>query len=231
MTIQLYDLVGEDISRPFSPHCWKVKMALAHKGLDFQSVPTGFTEISKVEDGSSKIVPVIRDGDSVISDSFKIALYLEETYPDKPTLFGGEGGKSLAKFIESWSSSIIHPTVANVAVEEISNMLGAADRDYFVPSREGAFGRALSDVTADRDTWLAAFPDKMKPLANMLQSQPFFGGEEPLFADYIVFGALQWARICSEKPLLPDDHPVMEWFGRCLELHDGVGAEISSACK
>ena len=28
MTILLYDLVGRDADRPFSPHCWKVKMAL-----------------------------------------------------------------------------------------------------------------------------------------------------------------------------------------------------------
>jgi glutathione S-transferase len=42
MTILLYDLVGKDPDAPFSPHCWKVAFALAHKGLDFESVPTAF---------------------------------------------------------------------------------------------------------------------------------------------------------------------------------------------
>ena len=31
---------------------------------------------------------------------YAIALYLEETYPDRPTLFGGEGGKAMARFID-----------------------------------------------------------------------------------------------------------------------------------
>ena len=88
MTILLYDLVGEDHSRPFSPHCWKTTMCLAHKGLDYRRVPTPFTSVPNVEGGTSKTVPVIRDGDRVVADSFTIALYLEETYPDRPSLFG-----------------------------------------------------------------------------------------------------------------------------------------------
>ena len=40
MTILLYDLVGADEKRPYSPHCWKAAMALAHKGLSFRRVPT-----------------------------------------------------------------------------------------------------------------------------------------------------------------------------------------------
>ena len=67
MTIRLYDLVGKDRSRPFSPHCWKVAFALAHKGLDFESVPTSFTEIPQVESGFSKTIPVIRDGETIVA--------------------------------------------------------------------------------------------------------------------------------------------------------------------
>jgi hypothetical protein len=40
MRILLYELVGSDPRRPFSPHCWKIAMALAHKGLAFECVPT-----------------------------------------------------------------------------------------------------------------------------------------------------------------------------------------------
>ena len=102
MTILLYDLVGADPARPFSPHCWKVAMALAHKGLAFDSVPTPFTAVPDVEGGVSKTVPVIRDGGAVVADSFAIAEYLEETYPDRPSLFGGPGGMAMARFVERW---------------------------------------------------------------------------------------------------------------------------------
>jgi len=37
-------------------------------------------------------VPIIQDGDKVVNDSFAIAQYLERTYPDRPSLFGGPGG-------------------------------------------------------------------------------------------------------------------------------------------
>ncbi len=52
----------------------------------------------------------------------------------------------------------------------------------------------------------------------MLGYQPFIGGASPLFADYIVFGALQWARIASPYRLLEHSDIVAQWFERCLDL-------------
>src|SRR5918994_6757286 len=135
MTILLYDLVGEDASRPFSPHCWKTTMSLAHKGLDYRRVPTPFTSVPAVEDGVSKTVPVIRDGDTVVADSFAIALYLDEAYPDRPTLFGGEGGKAMARFIERWSQLTLHPYLGATALMDIHDMLALEDQEYFRKSR------------------------------------------------------------------------------------------------
>ena len=40
--------------------------------------------------GSEK-VPVLLDGETAVVDSWTIANYLEDTYPDRPSLFGGEG--------------------------------------------------------------------------------------------------------------------------------------------
>ena len=54
-------------------------------------------------------------------------------------------------------------------------------------------------------------------------------GAAPLFADYIVFGALQWARVVSPAQLLADDDIVAAWFGRCLDLYDGMGRKIPAA--
>ena len=48
MSRVLYSLCGADGSAPFSPHCWKVVLALKHKGLDFEEKPVGFTEIAKL---------------------------------------------------------------------------------------------------------------------------------------------------------------------------------------
>ncbi|MER9327048.1 glutathione S-transferase family protein [Mesorhizobium sp. M0488] len=229
MTIVLYDLVGRDESRPFSPHCWKTTMALAHKGLEISTVPTRFLEVPSVEGGVSKLVPVIRDGDTVVADSFAIALYLEEAYPERPTLFGGEGGKAMARFVERWSQLTIHPYVTTAAIMDIHAMQDAANAAYFRQSREQRLGKKLEDVMAAREAGLTSFRASLEPLRSTLSYQPFIGGASPLFADYIVFGALQWARIASPYRLLDDGDLVAQWFARCLDLHGGLGRNVAAA--
>ncbi|MER9855250.1 MULTISPECIES: glutathione S-transferase family protein [unclassified Mesorhizobium] len=229
MTILLYDLVGRDTTRPFSPHCWKVAMAVAHKGLDISTVPTRFLEVPAVEGGVSKTVPVIRDGETVLADSFAIALYLDEAYPDRPTLFGGEGGKAMARFVERWSQLTIHPYVTTAAIIDLHTMQDEENAAYFRRSREQRFGKTLEDVVTARDAGLATFRAALEPLRSMLGYQPFIGGASPLFSDYIVFGALQWARIASPYQLLDDGDVVAQWFVRCLDLHGGLGRKVAAA--
>ncbi|TPO13663.1 glutathione S-transferase family protein [Mesorhizobium sp. B1-1-5] len=229
MTILLYDLVGHDVARPFSPHCWKTKMALAHKGLAATNVPTRFLEVPKVEGGVSKTVPVIRDGERVVADSFAIALYLDEAYPERPTLFSGEGGKAMARFIERWSQLTIHPYIATVALTDLHAMQDEPNAAYFRDNREQRYGKRLEDVVANRDAGLPAFLAALEPLRSTLAYQPFIGGEAPLFADYIVFGALQWGRIASPFRLLDDGDSIVRWFERCLDLHGGIGRQVAAA--
>ncbi len=47
----------------------------------------------------------------------------------------------------------------------------------------------------------------------------------PLYADYIVFGAFQWARCISDFRLLAADDPVHAWRARMLELYGGLAAK------
>ena len=229
MTILLYDLVGEDHARPFSPHCWKTMISLAHKGLEFRRMPTPFTSVPAVEGGVSKTVPVIRDGDKVVADSFAIALYLDDAYPDRPTLFGGDGGKAMARFIERWSQLTIHPYLGAAALTDIHARLAPPDQAYFRDSREKRYGKPLEEVSAPREAQLAAFRASLEPLRNMLGYQPFIGGETPLYPDYIVFGAFQWVRVMSPYQTLASDDPIADWFERCLDLHGGLGRSISAA--
>lgn len=229
MTIRLYDLVGSDEARPFSPHCWKAKMALAHKGLEFEAVPTRYLEIAGVEGGAAATLPVLHDGDRVVADSFRIALYLENAYPDRPTLFGGEGGKAMARLIEGWSQTQLHTIIVAAALLDIHAMLGPEDQAYFRASREKRFGRKLEEVPIGREERLAEFRSRLEPLRSMLKQQPFIGGQGPLFADHIVFSAFQWARIVSPFEFVTDDDPVSEWIGRCLDLYGEIARSVPSA--
>ncbi len=204
-------------------------MALAHKGTEFKRNAVGFTQIPTIGDGSFKTVPVIADGNSVMGDSFMIATYLEQAYPDHPTLFGGDGGKTMARLIEAWSANTIHDYIRQAIMMDIFNMLGPEDQAYFRQSREARFGRALEEQPEGREEKRAAFLDKIEPLRLMLKVQKFIGGDGPLFADYIVFGAFQWARVCSPFEILPEGDTVRDWFERCLDLHDGLGRTVPAA--
>ena len=95
MAITLYDLAGVEADRRFSPFCWRTRMALAHKGLEVETVPWRFTEKDKLPQPNGGRVPVIVDGGQVVHDSSTIAEYLENRYPDRPSLFGGEAGRAL----------------------------------------------------------------------------------------------------------------------------------------
>lgn len=229
MPIKIYDLCGADEALFFSPHCWKTRMSLAHKGLDYESIPTPFTAVATVENGESRRVPVIRDGETVVEDSLEIAKYLDKAYPDAPQLLGGEAGLALTTFIVDWSQLTLHPLVAKLAMLDIHNVLAPADQDFFRRTREKMFGITLEEFDAKFGGDTNALETALAPLNLMLKKQPYIGGETPLFADYVVFGALQWLRTIKGDTVLPQEGRVAEWFGRLLDMYDGLGRRAKLA--
>jgi glutathione S-transferase len=229
MTRLLYALCGADPDCRFSPHVWKVAMALSHKGLDFAEVPTPFTEIKTQEGGFSSTVPILNDNGHLVRDSFDIAVYLEDTYPDRPSLFGGEGGKALSRTIEGFAQFGVQAALRRIVVKDIHDRLAPVDQAYFRQSRETNFGQTLEEIEASSGTELEAFAARLAPIRHTLKFQPWLGGEAPLFADYILFGAFQWARVVSPKQILAADDPVRDWFERCLDLYDHLGRATRAA--
>ena len=90
MAIRLYDLAGAEDDRRFSPYCWRAKMALKHKGLEFETIPWRFTDKAAIAASGSSTVPVLVDGGQTIADSWRIALYLDEAYPSRPAQMFGD---------------------------------------------------------------------------------------------------------------------------------------------
>jgi glutathione S-transferase len=221
MSAILYDLAGAD-DRRFSPHCWRTRMALAHKGLACEARPTRFCDIEAVAGGQFKTIPVIDDEGQLVADSWAIAVYLEQTYPDRPSLFGGPGGEALTRFVQNWCVGVLHAGMVSMIVLDIFEHLAPEDQAYFRSSREQRFGRTLEEVQAGRETRVEGFRKSLEPLRRTL-GNGFLGGDQPFYADYLVFGAFQWARTISRFPLLADDDPIKAWFERCLDLYDGLG--------
>ncbi|MEZ5872578.1 MAG: glutathione S-transferase family protein [Nitratireductor sp.] len=230
MAIRFYDLVGSDPALPFSPHCWKIRMALAHKGLEAERVPVRFTGIPQIEVGRVKTLPAITHDSKLVVDSMLIAHYLRDTFPDTGKhLFHGGGGVALTRFVEAWTNTQLHSWVRNWALMDIHAMLDPVDQAYFRTAREARYGDTLENIVANREASIPDLLNRLEPLRTMLASQPYLGGSEPAFADYVAFGAFQWLRVCSGLAMIPKGEPVLEWVERMLDLHDGLARSTPEA--
>jgi len=225
MGITLYDLAGAEEDRRFSPYCWRITMALHHKGLDFASVPWRFTEKKQIAFAGTDKVPVLVDGDIVIHESPSIAAYLEKTYPDRPSLFGGPEAQALSRFHVDWTDLVLQAALFRLVVADIPPLLKPIDADYFRSSRERRVGTSLEEFCADREPKIAALRQSLSPLRRTLAQQPYLSGEQPAWADYTVFGAFQWARCVSPITLLEEDDPVYRWRAAMLGLFDNLAGK------
>lgn len=227
MTIKLWDLAAAEDDRRFSPYCWRVKMALAHKGLQFESVPWRFTEKDTIAFSGQKQVPVLVDGNRFVSDSWAIATYLDEAYPDRPMLFSGEEARTLAYFVKNWVERIVHPAVLRAILPDLFAHLHEKDKAYFRESREKRFGMALEAYAGELNQALAALRSAVDPVRPVLIESRFLSGRGPGFADYLLFGAFQWARAMSPVRLLEADDALFGWRERMLDLFGGLARQAT----
>jgi glutathione S-transferase len=217
VTIKLFDLAGAEPDRRFSPYCWRTKLALAHKGLTVETIPWRFSDTDAIEMSGQRRVPVLLDGDKVVSDSWTIAEYLEDTYQHRPFLFGSAEARAPTRFINSWADTVVNGALVRLLLTDIYAHLHEKDRRYFRESREKRFGMPLEEVSADRDTRVVGFRQSLEPARIILAAQPYLAGGRPLYADYILFGCFMWARSISSFRVLTSDDPIYSWRERMLD--------------
>ena len=225
MTIKMYDLAAADPLLRFSPYCWRTKMSLKHKGLDFESIAWRFTEKEAIAFTGSTTVPVIVDGNRAVYDSFEIAVYLDEAYPSRPGLFEGTESRALSLFMHHWAFRTLHPPLLRAILLDLYRHLHEKDKAYFRESREKRLGGRLEEIGSEPKKWLAEFRGALEPLRPALVQNAFVAGKGPGFADYIVFGTFQWARAVSPLRLLEPDDPLFKWRERMLDLFGGYARE------
>jgi glutathione S-transferase len=225
MSLKLFELVGTDAARPFSPFCWRTRMALAHKGLSAQSIPWCFTEKDAIAPHRSEKVPVLLDGESSVADSWAIANYLEDRYPHRPSLFGGAGGRAMGRMINWWGDVTVVGGMFPLIAADIPAHLKPVDAAYFRTSRAARFGKSLEEVVAGSDRAIEGFRRALDPMRLTLKTQPYLGGDAPNYADYIVFGAFQWARVVSPFKLLAENDPLYAWRENLLDAFDGMARQ------
>jgi glutathione S-transferase len=194
---------------PFSTNVERVALALAHKGLEAESVVISYEDRSPVEEVSGQgLVPVLVDGDEVVADSTRILRYLEEKWPEPP-LFPREPARlrELGVFLD-WFNE-----VWKVAPNTIEDELERSKPDRERVATHAAWMRSSLDLFED-----------------LLDGRDHLFGDDFSAADCAAFPFLKYGRlrdpadeelfhlILEEHLALGDGHPrLAAWIERVNE--------------
>jgi glutathione S-transferase len=200
-------------------------MALAHKGLAHQTRAIKFTEADRIAFSGQGKVPVLVDGETTVHDSWAIACYLEDAYPEAPSLFGGDPARMLTFFVNHWVDRSLQAALSPILAPCVYDAAHADDKAYYRETREARYGRSIETLRGERAQRLPALDRALEPLRARLEDSPFVCGDAPAYGDYLVFAEFQWARCVSpDDPLTEDERNrhVRAWRERMLDLFDGL---------
>ena len=225
--IQLWELKGRD-GRRYSAYSWRTKMALKHKGLDWESHQVLMSDKATIAFSGGKTVPIIKDGDTVVRDSWKIAEYLEERYPEK-LLFGGAIGRGVTLTFNTWVDRVLIAAVMPVVVFDLYERVDPGDEVYFRTQFEGYLKSTLEEARGKRQEFASRLARQLEPVQAALKRQPFVCGAAPAYGDYILFSVFQWARVASPQDIFNNSDPLYLWRERMLDLYDGFARKTPTA--
>lgn len=226
--IVLWELEGQG-GRRYSLFSWRTRMALRHKGLAFETRPVRMSDKAAIAFSGGKTVPVIRDGEDVVRDSWAIAEHLEARYPAAPALFGGDIGRGVTHALNVWVDRAVVPAMLPVVVADIHERVDPADDAFFRQMMEKIVKSTLEEARAGRDAALRRLGSALAPLQAALKRQPYVCGRQPAYGDYILFSVFQWARVMSPQEVLAPEDPLCAWRERMLGLHDGFARDVPIA--
>lgn len=226
--IELWELKGKG-ERPYSLFSWRTRMALKHKGLEFKSHPVAMSDKAAIAFSGGKTVPIIKDGETVVRDSWKIAEYLEDRFPNNPSLFGGAIGRGVTQAFNTWVDRVVVPAAMPVIVADIHERVDPADEAFFRQQFEGFLKSTLEESRARRPQALDRLTRTLEPMQATLKRQTFICGTAPAYADYILFSVLQWMRVTSPQDIFNSSDPLYGWRSRMLDLYDAFARNIPVA--
>ncbi len=225
--LELWELGGRDDCR-YSTFCWRTRLALHHKGLSFATHPVAVSDKAAIGFSGQGKVPILKHDGRVIIDSWAIALHLEKEFPERATLFGGDVGRNLTQVFNVWADRDLIPALIPFLMRDVLDCVGEADGAHLRRQIESAMKTSLEELYAGREKAVLSFRRKLQPVRKALEANAFLGGSTAAYADYILFGLLQWARVVSPTTVVEDSDVIAAWFERMLDLYDGVGRKEAS---
>ena len=162
---------------PFSTNVERVALALAHKGLEVESVwidPADRSEVVRIS--GQELVPVLVDGRQVVTDSTAILEHLDERFPKRPLYPANPARRAELRLFVDWFNQV-WKRPPNLIVEEETKI--EPDRPR-IAELEGLIAGALpifEELLAGRD---------------------FLFGHELSAADVAAFPFLKYALVWEE---------------------------------
>ncbi|KAH9480845.1 Glutathione S-transferase-like protein ustS [Psilocybe cubensis] len=206
MAIVLYDLASTSPGYSMSTNTWKIRYCLNYKGIPFSTEWVEFPDISglyerlgvtptlKRSDGTPLCtVPMIYDSTTkkYVSDSIRIAEYLESQYPQTPSVFPSNTGGLIQAFAEATRSYLTLPA-RELLIWTIFVKLNPPSAAYFRNQTEVAIGKTMEELVPAAD-----MKDKMKSLEEVLAKIDGLysknGGKGP----YIMGESVWWSGKCE----------------------------------
>jgi len=107
MAMQLYNYFRSSAS-------YRVRIALALKGLDYDYIPVHLQRNEQCAESyaalsPARLVPLLEDGDNLVSQSLAIVEYLEETHPEPPLLPKDAAARARVRALALDIACEIHP--------------------------------------------------------------------------------------------------------------------------
>jgi glutathione S-transferase len=125
------------IQIPFSHNCVKVRVALARKGLSYETRNIPPPDRASVFAASGQgLVPVLIDDGRVLFDSTAILLHLEEHYPDPPLVPKDPALRAECLLLEDWADQAFMALSRRVSYANVFKRPGALTRMFF-PEAKG----------------------------------------------------------------------------------------------
>ncbi|KAJ6581661.1 hypothetical protein B0H19DRAFT_1018673 [Mycena capillaripes] len=235
-SIVFYDIPSTLQNKGWSVNTLKTRLALNYKGLPYKTVWLEYLEIeplsknigappttNKPDGRPHYTLPMIHDlsTGAVVSDSNKIAAYLDETYPNTPRLLPvGTIGMHLA--FQDAASALFAP-LWKFAIPAMSTKLNPVSEAYFRFHQEAAFSVKMEDITPTGEMHVLEW-QKVKDSLGKIdewfrangEGNVYLMGNTACYADLWMA-----AHLAMIKSVLPDKWEEMKGW------HDGRWARLS----
>jgi maleylacetoacetate isomerase len=194
---------------------YRVRIALALKGLDYDYIPVHLVKREHLDDAytavsASRLVPTLQDGDARLSQSLAIVEYLDETHPQPPLLPADALGRARVRAIAQDIACEIHPLNNLRVLRYLTHDLKLSEDD--------------------KNRWYRHWVESgLESVERQLTAQParYCHGDTPTLADLTlvpqIFNAQRFHCRTDHVP------QVMRVFDACMQL-DAFSKTQPSAC-